>query len=178
MLFTIIHSVKSTNKRKNMNKDILNIKSTLPSLSQSYAPLDIVGNIFGRYFDYKRETLMIEHETEKVKEQAKIILSQIDAKLEESLDSNNKKFTQEMFRLKTIGKTLQKTAKHKSRHFKTIEKLVRMLADPNIDTSVKALIPNMIAMSHASIKEENTLTLQQLSCMNSYDPDQKLLGGV
>ena len=69
-------------------KDILNLKTSLPALSPERSPFDIVGI----YFDYKRDTELIRLETIKVREQAEIIRKEIDARLKEELDRNNKKF--------------------------------------------------------------------------------------
>ena len=89
-----------------MKKDIVNLKTTIPTINKTYNSFNIVGQTVGRYFDYKRETKLIEHETQKVKEQTKIIVKQIDLELKKSLDNNDKNFKKEMCRLENIAKSL------------------------------------------------------------------------
>jgi alcohol dehydrogenase YqhD (iron-dependent ADH family) len=36
---------------------------SLPSVDITYGVLDFIGNTVGRYFDYKRDTAIIKHET-------------------------------------------------------------------------------------------------------------------
>ncbi len=54
-------------------KDILNLKTSLPTLSPERFSLDF----FGKYFDYKRDTKLIRLETIKAQRQAEIIRKEI-----------------------------------------------------------------------------------------------------
>lgn len=97
-----------------MNKYEL-VKQSLPVVSKSYATFDIIGQTFGKYFDYLKEKRVYEYETTKLKEQSKIIIQQIqtDFKLAikqidfefEKLHKNNKLVKQQ---LKDFNKELNK----------------------------------------------------------------------
>ncbi len=156
---------------------MMTIQSNLPTISKVYAPLDIVGKTVGRYFDYKRETAMIEHETIKVKQQTKILLAEIERRLQLSLDENKKNFKQEMYRLKTIAKSLKKDSKHRDYHYKQIEELTKMLSNPEIPLSIKETIPTLMAIAHQSIDKENHLAMQKLDLMRHVPSNQILLEG-
>jgi len=151
-------------------------KATLPTVPV-YNTLDIVGNTFGRYFDYKRDIKRIEHETQKVKSQAKIIVKQIDTKLKKSLDRNDKNFKKEMFRLQTIAKSLESNANNKNEILQNIAELTEKLSDKSMPLSVKETIPQLIMMAHNSLAEERGESLQKLNLMQGFDPDTKLIGG-
>lgn len=158
-----------------MKKSI--IKTTLPTASKTYDSLDIVGQTFGRYFDYKRETAMIKYETQKVKKQAQIIVKQIDAELKKSLDSNDKSFRGEMFRLKAIAKDLKDGSKKQKLILKHISELTGMLSDSAVLSSVKEQIPQLIAMAHQQLNDERNSGMQKLNLMSSFDPNQKSIKG-
>ena len=158
-----------------MNRDILNLNSTLPSLDASYAPLDVWGNTVGRYFDYKKETAMIEHATVKIKEQTKVILKQIDSELKKELDRNDKNFKKEMFRLQTIASELSSGATTRDKILKNISELTQQLADSTMSVSVKEQIPKLIAMAHQQLNDERQSSMQKLSLMQGFDSNQKLI---
>ena len=158
-----------------MNKDILNISNTLPSLDKAYAPLDVWGNTVGRYFDYKKETAMIEHATVKIKEQTKVILKQIDSELKKELDRNDKNFKKEMFRLQTIASELSSGATTRDEILKNISELTQQLADSTMSVSVKEQIPQLIAMAHQQLNDERQSSMQKLSLMQGFDSNQKLI---
>jgi len=160
-----------------VNKGILDIKSTLPSLDTVYSPLDFVGNTVGRYFDYKKETAMINHETQKIKSQTKIILKQIDAELQISLDSNDKNFKQEMFRLGVIAKELNESSKSKNEMFNHLSELTQKLGNPNIPMHIQEQIPQLIAMVHQQLIDERDVSMQKLNFMSEFNPNQKLIKG-
>ena len=160
-----------------MKKTITTINSSLPSVSKSYAPLDFIGNTFGRYFDYKRETAMIEHETKKVKAQAKIIGKQIDAELKKSLDENDKNFKKEMRRLEEIGKELKNGAKAKAKLLKQIDKYIKMLSDSSISKEVKETIPTLIEQANQMLAKESEYALKKLNMMSNFESNTKLIGG-
>ncbi len=101
-------------------KDILNLKTSLPTLSPERFSLDF----FGKYFDYKRDTKLIRLETIKVREQAEIIRKEIDARLKDELDKNSKKFQKEMFRLKYIAESLENGRKNSNRLLEELFKLM------------------------------------------------------
>ena len=157
-----------------MKKDILNVTSNLPSLDKTYAPLDVWGNTVGRYFDYKKETAMIEHATVKLKEQTKVILKQIDSELQRELDRNDKQFKQEMFRLQTIAKELSSVATTREKMVNNITMLTKQLGDENMPLEIKAQIPQLIAMFHQLLNDERQSSMQKLS---SIDPNQKSIKG-
>jgi len=158
-----------------MNKDILNINSNLPSLDKVYAPLDAWGNTVGRYFDYKKETAMIEQATVKIKEQTKVILKQIDSELKRELDRNDKQFKQEIFRLQTIAKELSSGATTRDKILENISELTQQLADSTISVSVKEQIPQLIAMFHQQLNDERQSSMEKLSWMQGFDPNRKLI---
>jgi hypothetical protein len=136
-------------------------RTNLPSLDVTYGALDILGNTFGRYFDYKRDTAMIEHETEKVKQQAKVVVKKIDAELKKSLDVNEKSFQKEMKRLEIIAKALKKGNMDRS---KIIEAMVQS-SDPLVLREYRLLLAN-----------EHEAVLKKLNLMSNFNPNTKLLG--
>jgi len=158
-----------------MNRDILNVTSNLPSLDKTYAPLDVWGNTVGRYFDYKKETAMIEHATVKLKEQTKVILKQIDSELKKELDRNDKQFKQEMFRLQTIACELDSGSLVKESILKNISELVDKLGDETLPDKVKEQIPQLIAMAHQQLNDERQSGMQNLRLMQGFDPSRKLI---
>jgi len=160
-----------------MNKDILNLNSTLPSLNKVYAPLDVWGNTVGRYFDYKKETAMIEHATVKIKEQTKVILKQIDSELQRELDRNDKSFKQEMLRLQTIANELNSGAVTRESICNHILELTRQLGDTAIPISVKESIPQLIAMAHQQLSDERKSSIDKLNLMSGFEPNQELIKG-
>jgi|GEM_PF-1885210 len=160
-----------------MNRDIINLKSNLPSIDKVYAPLDAWGNTVGRYFDYKRETAMIDHATVKLKEQTKVILKQIDSELQKELDRNEKSFKKEMFRLQTIANELNKGSNTRDQIFDHISDLTKQLGDPNIPDSVKENLPQLIAIAHQQLSDERDSSMQKLNLMSGFDPNQKSIKG-
>ena len=158
-----------------MKKDILNISSTLPSLNKVYTPLDIWENTVGRYFDYKKETAMIEQATVKIKEQTKIILKQIDSELKKELDRNDKQFRKEMFRLQTIAKELSSGATTREQMVNHIAMLTKQLGDENIPLEVKVKIPELIMVTHQQLNNERQSSMEKLSWMQGFDSNQKLI---
>ena len=159
-----------------MKKAITTIKSSLPTVSKVYSPLDFVGNTVGRYFDYKRETAMIRHETKKVKEQAKIMGKQIDAELKKSLDINDKNFKKEMFRLETIANELKNDTKAKSKLLKQIDKYIEMLGDKSLSIEEKKSIPILIEQANQLLANESNQAIEKLNMMSHFDANTKLIG--
>ncbi len=153
------------------------ITSTLPTVSKVYAPLDILGNTVGRYFDYKRETAMIQHETKKVKAQAKVMGKQIDAQLKKALDINDKNFKKEMYRLETIAKELKNGVKAKSKLLKQIDKYIKMLSDSSLPEETKINIPTLIEQANQLLAQESNQAIKKLNMMSQFDPNTKLIGG-
>ena len=113
-------------------------RTSLPSVDITYGVLDFIGNTVGRYFDYKRDTAIIKHETEKVHVQAKIVVEKIDAELVKSLDNNEKSFKKEMKRLKSIAKELKRGSIDKN---KIIEAMVQC-SDPLALKEYRLLLAN------------------------------------
>jgi len=113
-------------------------RTSLPSVDITYGILDFIGNTVGRYFDYKRDTAIIKHETEKVHVQAKIVVEKIDAELVKSLDNNEKSFKKEMKRLKSIAKELKRGSIDKN---KIIEAMVQC-SDPLALKEYRLLLAN------------------------------------
>ena len=136
--------------------------NNLPALDVSYGSFDIIGNTLGRYLDYKRDTAMIEYETEKLESQTKIVLKQIDAELSKSLDENEKNFKKEMVRLKTIAKVLKKGHIDKS---KIVEAMTQC---NNIE---------MIKVYRQVLADDHDAVLQALNSMSSLEEDTRLLQG-
>ena len=158
-----------------MKKDILNISSTLLSLNKVYTPLDIWENTVGRYFDYKKETAMIEQATVKIKEQTKIILKQIDSELKKELDRNDKQFRKEMFRLQTIAKELSRGATTREQMVNHIAMLTKQLGDEKMPLELKEKIPQLIMATHQQLNDERQSSMQKLSLMQDFDSNQKLI---
>jgi len=160
-----------------MKKDIVNLKTTIPTINKTYNSFNIVGQTtVGRYFDYKRETKLIEHETQKVKEQTKIIVKQIDSELKKSLDNNDKNFKKEMRRLENIAKSLNDNSYSKKQLLKEISFLTKQLIHTS-DTNMQNIILDLIKEAHNSLKEENKNSLEKLNSMQNFDPDTKLIKG-
>jgi len=136
--------------------------TTLPSIDVTYGVLDVIGNTVNRYFDYKRDTAMIEHETKKVKQQAKVMVKKIDAELKKSLDVNDKSFKKEMKRLEIIAKELKRGNIDRS---KIIEAMVQS-SDPLVLQEYRLLLAN-----------EHDAVLKKLNLMSNFESNTKLLGG-
>ena len=160
-----------------MKKAMTIITSTLPTVSKVYAPLDILGNTVGRYFDYKRETAMIQHETKKVKAQAKVMGKQIDAQLKKALDINDKNFKKEMYRLETIANELKNGVKAKSKLLQQIDKYIKMLSDSSLPEETKISIPTLIEQANQLLAQESNQAIEKLNIMSHFDPNTKLIGG-
>ena len=145
-------------------KNLPTIKATnLPTLDISYGAFDIIGNTLGRYFDYKRDTAMIEYETEKVHAQTKIVLKKIDTELTKSLDENEKNFKKEMTRLKTIAKELKRG---------------RIDRDKIIDAMHAANSIEIVREYRKMLSDEHQYVLNTLSLMSSYDTNTKMIEGA
>jgi len=138
-------------------------KMNLPSLDVSYGAFDIIGNTVGRFFDYKRDTAMIEYETEKLVSQTKVVLKKIDTELQLSLDKNEKDFQKEMMRLKSIAKELKKGRIEK-------KKIIKAMVECKDVTLVREY--------RQLLADENDAVLKKLNLMSGFQPDTKLLQGV
>jgi len=140
-------------------------KTTLPTVKTAYDSFDILGNTVGRYFDYKQNTKLIEHETEKVREQAKVMVKKIDAELTQSLDMNVKNFRKEMKRLQVISKELKSDAKSRSDILNNIKVYTKMLNDNSLEKKIKLMIPQMIRDAHDALKALNGQSIEKLNLM-------------
>jgi len=140
-------------------------KTTLPTVKTAYDSFDILGKTVGRYFDYKQNTKLIEHETEKVREQAKVMVKKIDAELTQSLDMNAKNFRKEMKRLQVISKELKSDAKSRSDILNNIKAYTKMLSDNTLEKEVKLMIPQMIRDAHDDLKALNGQSIEKLNLM-------------
>ncbi len=149
-----------------MKKDIINLKTTLPTVNKTYFPLNAFGKTVGRYFDYKKETAMIKYETQKVKEQSKVAIKQIDAELKKSLDANSKNFKKEMVYLKNIAKTLENSSSSQKMILKNIAELTKMLTNPDMP---KEDILNMIVMAHQQLNDERNSSMEKLNLMGNFN---------
>ena len=156
-----------------MKKDIINLKTTLPTVNKTYFPLDTFGKTVGRYFDYKKETAMIKYETQKVKEQSKVAIKQIDAELKKSLDANSKNFKNKMVYLKNIAKTLESSSTNQKMILENIAELTKMLTNPDMP---KEYILNMIVMAHQQLNNERNSSMQNINIMGNFDQNQKKIG--
>ncbi len=152
-------------------------KTNLPSLNVPTASLNFIGQTVGRYFEYKNNTKLIEHETKKVKEQSKIIVKNIEAELVRVLDENDKSFKQEMARLKMIGQELKNGEKSKGKLLKQIASYSKMLSDPNVPLSIKETIPTLIAQTNELFQAEQSQALKKLNLMSNFESNTKLIGG-
>ena len=151
-------------------------KRNLPTLNVPTASFDLIGQTFGRYFEYKTNTKLIEHETKKVKEQSKMVVKQIESELERVLDENDKNFQKEMARLKVIAKELKGGKKSKAKLLKQLNSYVKMLSNPNVPMEVKESIPMLIAQTNELLKDENSHAIQKLNFMSNFDVNTKLIG--
>ncbi len=152
-------------------------KTNLPSLNVSTASLNFIGQTVGRYFEYKNNTKLIEHETQKVKEQSKIVVKNIEAELVRVLDENDKSFKQEMVRLKIIDKELKGGKKSKGKLLKQIASYSKMLSDPNVPLPIKETIPTLISQSNDLFQAEQSQALEKLNLMSNFKSNTKLIGG-
>lgn len=149
-------------------------KTTLPTVKTAYESFDILGKTVGRYFDYKQNTKLIEHETEKVRQQAKVMVKKIDAELTQSLDMNAKNFKKEMKRLKVISKELTSDAKSRSDILNNIKAYTKMLNDNTVEKEFKLMIPQMIRDAHDALKALNGQSIEKLNLMR--DVNSKSIG--
>ncbi len=152
-------------------------KTNLPSLNVPTASFDFIGQTVGRYFDYKNNTEIIRHETQKVKEQSSVIVKKIEAELVRVLDENDKSFKQEMARLKMIGKELKNGKKSKGKLLKHISRYSKMLSDPNVPLHIKETIPTLISQANELFQAEQSQALEKLNLMSSFESNTKLIGG-
>ena len=152
-------------------KDILNLKTSLPTLSPERFSLDF----FGKYFDYKRDTKLIRLETIKVREQAEIIRKEIDARLKDELDKNSKKFQKEMFRLKHIAESLENGRENRNKLLNELFKLMRSLNSSNLSKDDKEFLLLSIRVLIDEIREERKAELEKIKELRDFDPNRKLL---
>lgn len=152
-------------------------KTNLPALNVPTASFDFIAQTVGRYFEYKNNTKLIEHETQKVKEQSKIIVKNIEAELVRVLDENDKSFKQEMARLKMIGQELKSGKKSKGKLLKQIASYSKMLSDPNVPLPIKETIPTLIAQTNELLQAEQSQALEKLNLMSNFESNTKLIGG-
>jgi len=146
-----------------------NIITTIPTINKAYPIMDMVSQTVGRYFDYKKETAMIKHETRKVKEQTKIILANIDANLRISLDNNKKQYRLEMYRLDMIRDAIVATNHNKDNSISLIHSYIEMMKDPYIDMEFKAHIPSLISLAHEQLRID---TQHSVESINRLTPDR------
>jgi len=155
-----------------MSYDIENFKRNMPIIDNDYGTLDVLGKTFGRYMDYKRETAMIEHATEKLKYQTDIIIKDIDSQLQKSLDSNKKNFKLEMKRLKVIAEDIKNNNKNEKAIIKHIGELRKQLSDPNIPIEIKETIPHLIALASQSFLEMLSKGSASIDAMSNFQSNQ------
>ncbi len=160
-----------------MNKEIINLKNTLPSIGQN--SINILGNLVNQYFDYKKDTAMIKYETKKLKEQTKIIIKQIDSKLEDSLNKNNNDFKKEMYRLETIAKNLAENAGNKKIILENISELTKRISNPSTPLSVieTETISKLILLHSHSFQNESNQDIEKLKLMSGFNQNQILMDG-
>ncbi len=137
-------------------------KMNLPSLDVSYGAFDIIGNTIGRFFDYKRDTAMIEYETEKVHAQTEIIIKKIDTELTKALDENEKNYKKEEFRIKIVGKDIKRSGKDRSKI---------------IDAILQSKKPKLVRELRLLLRDENHAFLQKVTLLFSFNTDVKELKG-
>ncbi len=155
-----------------MNYNIDTFKNDMPSINSTYGALDIVGQTFGRYLDYQKETAMIEHATQKLKHQTKIILREIDSELTKSLDSNKKSFKLEMTRLKSIAQDIKSNSKNEREIISHIGELTKQLSNPNIPIEIKQNIPQLIALAHQSLAGILSKSGASIDAMSNFNTKQ------
>jgi len=144
-----------------LNSDLLALDTTISSL-----------NIVSKYFEYKTNTAMIKQATKKLKYQTQIILKNIDAELQKSLDSNDKNFKLEMIRLKNISKGINNNRQDKKAHFNNISAFIKMLENPNIAQQIKETIPALINLEHQQLAILSTNSTAQLESMSNFNTKQ------
>jgi len=135
--------------------------------------LDIIGNTIGRYFDYKRDTEIIQAKREELKHQAKIALSQIDAELTKSLDSNRKNYKREMHRLNSIARELKGNRANKNHIVKTITKLTKEMTDPRLDIEEKRIVLEVIRLHRDMLIDFDSDSNIKLNFMSNFDSNSQ-----
>jgi len=120
---------------------------------------------------------MIEHATEKLKSQTEIILKNIDAELQKSLDNNEKNFRLEMKRLKSIAQDIKNSSKNEREMINHISTLTKQLNEPNIPIEVKENIPHLIAIAHQSLTGILSKSGASIDAMSNFKSNQNLIKG-
>ena len=149
--------------------------TNLPTIgNHSYNQFDIVANVAGRYFDYKRDSKIIKAKRKELKYQADISLKQIDAELKKSIDSNQKNYNMEMHRLSTIAKELKHSRKDKKKIINVVIELTKMLLDPSVEQETKQIVPDMIRAYKELLEDTNRDSNTKLSFMYSDTNNKKI----
>jgi len=151
------------------------IPTSIPSLGGSYAPLDILGNTFGRYFDYKKETTALKEATHQMKIQANVAMERIDAELQAELDRNDKFYRLELKRLKTISNSLKDDKKARKELLQKIDEYLAILKDPTVATTIKASLPHLISETNQLLSQLGSENLAKLNHMSGFNPNTKLI---
>lgn len=141
------------------------VKTTLPTVHVAQSALEIVGNMVSSYFSYKQNTQLIQHETHKIKANAKVRIEEINAELIKSLEQNEQNFKKEMRRLKAISNELASGAKSRSKIMNQVGEYTKMLSDTSLPMEVKAMIPELIRNTYAQLDKANDDAINKLNMM-------------
>lgn len=153
-----------------MNNAITTLaKATLPTLANDISPMNIVD----KYFDYKAKTRQIEHQTEKLRYQTEVIIKELDNRLQLSLDENKKKFSKEMFRLKTLATSIKDESLRKDDILKEILELSKTIRDKNLSLEEKQMALQTLAMLNESYNNMSNNINSKFNKMLSYDANTK-----
>ena len=158
-----------------MNNEIINFKDSLPSIEKS--SLDIFGNIITQYFNFKKNTAEIKYETKKLKKETKIFIKRIDSELQKSLNKNNNDFKREMYRLKTIAKSLDENAENKKIILENISELIKRISNPTTPLPIIEITYNLILSQTQLFQDESNQNIEKLKLMSDFNQNQILIEG-
>ena len=158
-----------------MNNEIINFKDSLPSIEKS--SLDIFGNIITQYFNFKKNTAEIKYETKKLKKETKIFIKRIDSELQKSLNKNNNDFKREMYRLKTIAKSLDENAENKKIILENISELIKRISNPTTPLPIIEITYNLILSQTQLFQDESNQDIEKLKLMSDFNQNQILIEG-
>jgi len=158
-----------------MNNEIINFKDSLPSIEKS--SLNIFGNIISQYFNFKKNTAEIKYETKKLKKETKIFIKRIDSELQKSLNKNNNDFKREMYRLKTIAKSLDENAENKKIILENISELIKRISNPTTPLPIIEITYNLILSQTQLFQDESNQNIEKLKLMSDFNQNQILIEG-
>ncbi|MCF6207678.1 MAG: hypothetical protein L3J47_12455 [Sulfurovum sp.] len=125
------------------------------------------GSLIGAYFQNKEKKMMYDLETKKLKEQTRILLANIDAQLEQVLDENNKRFAQEMMRLKTIASSLESNHTSKKALIGRIDECLKIASHPECSEETRRSVMTVVEVTYSHMLKMGEENMQMLKLMQS-----------